>query len=108
MEQRNLLLAIVLSVGILIGFQFLFEKLHPPPPTPPPGTQPTPAQTTPATPAPQTAAPGVASPGAAAPAAAPATHEVAIAEQPRVKINTPRLHGSIALISGRIPCWTPP
>ena len=29
MEQRNLLLAIVLSVGILIGFQFLLEKFHP-------------------------------------------------------------------------------
>ena len=35
MEQRNLLLAIVLSVGILIGFQFLFEKIRPlPPPAP--------------------------------------------------------------------------
>ena len=36
MEQRNLLLAIVLSVGILIGFQFLLEKFHrsAPPPAP--------------------------------------------------------------------------
>ena len=32
MEQRNLLLAIVLSVGILIGFQYLFEKMQPPRP----------------------------------------------------------------------------
>ena len=42
MEQRNLLLAIVLSVGILIGFQFLIEHFHlakpPAPPTPAPGT----------------------------------------------------------------------
>ena len=28
MEQRNLVLAIVLSVGILIGFQFLIEHFH--------------------------------------------------------------------------------
>jgi YidC/Oxa1 family membrane protein insertase len=113
MEQRNLLLAIVLSVGILIGFQFLLEKFHPvtPPPAP---SQTAPAQTAPSQPAPgQTApatAPGMpATPtagGATAPAVAPApaaaTREQAIAEQPRVRINTPRLHGSIALTGGRI------
>ena len=42
MEQRNLLLAIVLSVGILFGFQFLIEHFHlakpSAPPTPAPGT----------------------------------------------------------------------
>ena len=32
MEQRNLLLAIVLSVGILIVFQFVFEYMRPPQP----------------------------------------------------------------------------
>ena len=32
MEQRNLLIAIVLSLGILIGFQFIFQRLRPPPP----------------------------------------------------------------------------
>ena len=50
MEQRNLLIAIVLSVGILIGFQFVFERLHPPPV---PHVEPT--ATVPAT---QPAAPG--------------------------------------------------
>ena len=103
MEQRNLLLAIVLSVGILIGFQFLFEKLHPTPLAP---TVPT--QTAPAAPAPSVAAPGVATPGTAAGGGAPAapaalTREAAIAEQPRVRINTSRLHGSIAQI-GRASC----
>ena len=29
MEQRNLLIAIVLSVGILIAFQFVFERMRP-------------------------------------------------------------------------------
>ena len=107
MEQKNLLLAIVLSVGILIGFQFLFERLRPPVPPPSPAV---PTQTAPATPSPGTAAPGVTpgAPGTTAPAtgaaAAPGaeTREQAIAEQPRVRINTPRLHGSVALTGGRI------
>src|ERR1700730_4763131 len=106
MEQRNLLLAIVVSVGILIGFQYLFEKLRPPPPV----TPAVPTQTAPAAPgaaAPGTPAPGAAAPGTTAPAtgaAAPGaeTREQAIAEQPRVRINTPRLHGSVALTGGRI------
>jgi YidC/Oxa1 family membrane protein insertase len=106
MEQRNLLLAIVVSVGILIGFQYLFEKLRPPPPV----TPAVPTQTAPAAPgaaAPGTTAPGAAVPGAIAPAtgaAAPGaeTREQAIAEQPRVRINTPRLHGSVALTGGRL------
>jgi YidC/Oxa1 family membrane protein insertase len=106
MEQRNLLLAIVLSVGILIGFQFLIEKFQLVKPTPPPA--PTQTQTTPTQTAPGTSAPG-ATPGATAPAtgtpAAPAaavTREAAIADRPRVRINTPRLHGSISLTGGRI------
>lgn len=96
MEQRNLLLAIVLSVGILIAFQFLVEKYYPLKPPPPP----TPAQTVPAPGAPGAAAPQVA-PGAAAPPAG-ATREAALVQQPRVAINTPRLHGSVTLRGGRI------
>jgi YidC/Oxa1 family membrane protein insertase len=120
MEQRNLLLAIVLSVGILIGFQYLYEKIRP---TPPPAPAPAAAtQTVPGTAAPGTVAPSVA-PGTAAPSVAPgstapgsapggtaqapavpayATREAALAEQKRVRINTARLHGSIALTGGRI------
>jgi YidC/Oxa1 family membrane protein insertase len=94
MEQRNLLLAIVLSVGILIGFQFLIEHFHlakPPPPTPAPESVAT---------APGTAAPGTA-PGTPAAPSFP-TRQAAIAEQQRVRINTPRLHGSIALRGARL------
>jgi YidC/Oxa1 family membrane protein insertase len=109
MEQRNLLIAIVLSVGILIAFQFAFERLRPSqPPGPTGGT----SVTTPATPGPATnsATPAPAAsgnvPSANAPGPAP-THAVeardmALAEQPRVKIVTPRLHGSIDLLGARL------
>lgn len=107
MEQRNLLLAIVLSVGILIAFQFAFERLRPPqPPAPSGGT----SVTTPANPGqsarPAPAAPATNAPASNAPGAAPGQaaepRETVIAEQPRVKIDTPSLHGSINLVGGRI------
>jgi len=119
MEQRNLLLAIVLSVGILLGFQFVYSKLHPV--TPP--VHPASSETGGATPATapasgaasnapgnapgnaQVSAPGSA-PGATVPHAAAATaaetRAQAIAAEPRVRIDTPRLHGSIDLVGGRI------
>jgi len=121
MDQRNLLIAIVLSVAILIGFQFLFEKIRPTPPTPSPAV---PTQTAPATPAPSASEPRVAAPSgvgtpdaqkreaaiepglctseAVTAAREAQTREAAIAERLRVPINTPRLHGSIALTGGRI------
>jgi YidC/Oxa1 family membrane protein insertase len=108
MEQRNLLIAIVLSVGILIAFQFGFERLRPPQPPGPPGGAPVtaPATSGPATgsapPAPAAASnPGTNAPGAA-PAHAAETRDAALAEQPRVKIDTPRLHGSIDLLGARL------
>jgi YidC/Oxa1 family membrane protein insertase len=91
MEQRNLLIAIVLSVGILIGFQFVFERLRPPP-VPHVGTTAT-APTTSGT-------PGVSAPKVVA-ASAAESRAAAIAGQPHIKIDTPRLHGSIALTGAR-------
>jgi YidC/Oxa1 family membrane protein insertase len=110
MEQRNLLLAIMLSVGILIGFQFLFQKFHPVTPPPVPVPAPSAVQTAPSAPAshatlPATVASGNPSAlGAAAPAATAEgeTRQAAIAEQPRIRIDTPRLHGSIALTGARL------
>ena len=105
MDQRNLLLAIVLSVGILIGFQFLAVTLQlvPPPGTVPPGsTQTAPSTTSPGATAPATTAPGLAPAGGTTATPAPLTREAALAEQNRVRISTPRLHGSIALKGGRI------
>src|SRR5215469_3035801 len=105
MEQRNLLIAIVLSVGILIAFQFAFERLRPPQPPPPSGGTPV---TVPASPG-QSAPPAspssekvpTSSASGAAPGQAAEPREVAISEQPRVKVDTPRLHGSIDLIGAR-------
>ena len=102
MDQKNLLIAIVASVAILFGFQYLAERYLPHPP-PPPKT----AQTT-SEKSPQPTQPGAEkSSGAAAPVgsgtqAQAETREQAEAEQPRIKIDTPRLHGSIALTGARI------
>ena len=99
MDQKNLLVAIVLSVAILFGFQYVIGRFLPAPP---------PAKTTPAqTPraVPGTTTPGATAPeaGAPPPGAPPAeSREAAIADQPRVRIDTPRLHGSIALVGARI------
>jgi YidC/Oxa1 family membrane protein insertase len=108
MEQRNLLIAIVLSVGILIAFQFAFERLRPPQPSGPSGgtpvTAPAPSGTASqsAPPPPVTANNG---PTAAAPSTAQTqaveAREAVIAAQPHVKIETPRLHGSIDLVGAK-------
>lgn len=110
MENKNLILAIALSVVILIGFQLIAERLLPPPaPQPSPGVSEgqAPGGTAPPSSAqPGTAAPQVAPPGA--PAAPTPGEPVArsraevLAATPRVRINTPELHGSIALVGGRV------
>jgi YidC/Oxa1 family membrane protein insertase len=98
MEQRNLLIAIVLSLGILIGFQFIFQRLRPPaPPQGAPSGAPPTAASAPAAPAATSAAKA---PGAvAAPAAK--TLAAAVAGRPELLIDTPRVHGSIALEGAR-------
>ncbi len=110
-SQKNLLLAIVLSVAVLLIWQMFYAgpkmkeeqerrqraqqeqtqpKVQPGAPVATPG-------------APPTAAP---QPGAAVPSAGPslpaATREGALAASQRVAIDTPSLRGSIALTGGRI------
>jgi len=88
-DKSNIFLAIALSVGILLGYEFFFAK-HPAP-------QPAQGSTAPA------AAPGAAVPGGPVTAAqTPESRAAAIAAAPRVKIATPSLSGSIALAGGRI------
>ena len=126
-EQKNLLLAMALSLIVIVGWQYFYGPKPPAPRPPQTQTQPAaPGQTAPAgqaaqstaqpataQPAGQPATPGAAPaiPGATAPGApavtaptvaAPRDRAAAIAQSPRVAINTPSLTGSIALRGGRI------
>lgn len=97
MDQKRLLLAIVISVAILLGFQML---LPPPVPQVPPPSASAPASApAPATPAGTPTAPGVAGavPAPVAPAAGTVPREV-----PRLPIEAARLQGSISLLGARI------
>ena len=90
-DQKNLILAIALSLAILLGFQFLFPSpKHAPAPQ---------QQTTAATPS--TASPNAPTATGAAPAA-PVDRAQALAQTQRVKIEAPRLQGSINLTGARL------
>ena len=103
LDQKNLILAIVLSVAILAGFQYFFEA---------PRLQREAAQREAAQSQLETEAPVQQVPSATSPVMTPgavATAEPserarvkAIDETARVQIVSPRLHGSIALKGGRI------
>jgi YidC/Oxa1 family membrane protein insertase len=110
-NNKNTLLAIVLSALVLIAWQYFIglpqmEKqkqealLKQQQQAQAPAQQPS-GQTTPAAPGGQPGAP--ATPGQPAATPGPAqTREAVIAAAPRIKIETPRLAGSIALKGGRI------
>ncbi len=110
-DNKNMFLAIAVSLAILLGWQFLFPSPKAPPPPPQqqsatqPGTPGTTAGTTPGTATPGTATPGTATPGggaapgtpaATAPAAA-LTRDQALAQNPRIRIAAPQVIGSIDL-----------
>lgn len=116
LDQKNTLLAIVLSALVLLVWQYFFgmpqierqrqlaqqqaqqqTQQAPNANTAPQGPSPqSPAQNTaPPAPAAQT-------PAAQPPAAQPLTREAALAASPRIAIETPRLKGSIALKGARI------
>jgi YidC/Oxa1 family membrane protein insertase len=113
-NQKNLLLAIVLSVAVLLVWQMFYagpklkeeqerrqriqqeQQQQQAQAKGEPGTPTTVPQAAPGT-APQ---PGAAP--SAVPAVATATREAALADSPRVKIDTPSLRGSMALKGGRI------
>jgi YidC/Oxa1 family membrane protein insertase len=103
-NNRNFILAIVLSIGVLFAWQYFFVPKH----TQAPGTQTTEQQqqqqqTEQGPPQPgggEAQSGGAPQPG---PAAAPTmTREEALAQSPRIAIDTPSLIGSIALKGGRI------
>ncbi|MGH7000970.1 MAG: membrane protein insertase YidC, partial [Stellaceae bacterium] len=95
MDQRNMVIAIAISIVILIGFQYFGERFYPAPTVP--------AKTAPATNAPAAApgAPGAAPSTSATGAATIMSRAQALAEAPRVAIDTPDIKGSINLLGAR-------
>ena len=101
-DNKNLLLAIALSVIVMVGWNYFYGA---------PKLDQT-RQAAQQSQNPQPTVPGTVTPGAPATPAAPGasgtvpgvvlTREAALALSPRVKIETPSLTGSIALVGGRI------
>ena len=89
-DTKNIVLAVVLSSLVLIGWTFLSDRFLPAPAAP--------AATA-------TAVPAAAAPAGSAPAVtgqgAIGSQAAALAASPRVAIDTPRLKGSINLVGGR-------
>lgn len=105
-EQKNLILAIALSLLIIVGFEFLWPK---PEPTPQPQRQEQTARGPGGedVPTPTDATPGDVSPGAApglaeGPGITTQDRAQALADDPRVAIDTPALKGSINLTGTQI------
>src|SRR6476646_5768896 len=110
-DNRNTILAVILSGLVLIGWQYFYNmpqmekqraaqqaQSEQAKPAAQSGTT-----TTPATPAQPGAAPAPSAPAVNQPAATgPVSRDTAIAATPRVKIDTPRLIGSISLKGARI------
>ena len=113
MDQRNLVIAVVLSILIMVGYETFFAPKAPPPQTgTPPIADGTVAPSSGESRAP-TAAPSPGGPSTDAPrpglegldaatSGASAARQASLEAAPRVRINTPRLHGSISLRGARV------
>ncbi|HET6519352.1 MAG TPA: membrane protein insertase YidC [Geminicoccaceae bacterium] len=105
-EQRNLILAIVLSVTIILAFQYFYElprlKEAQQRATPPTTTEETATPAPDAATVPAPAVPGDAAAPVAPPGTAATTRETVLADAPRVRIDNGRLHGSIDLRGARL------
>jgi len=108
-DNRNTILAVILSGLVLIAWQYFYNvpqmerqraqnqmqaELQKPTPQSAPGATPSGSA-----PSPAATAPGTAQPASAAPVV---SRDAAIAATPRIKIDTPRLTGSISLKGARI------
>jgi YidC/Oxa1 family membrane protein insertase len=113
-DNRNTILAVILSGLVLIAWQYFYNmpqmerqraqqqaqaELNKPAPQPTPGST-TPGSTAPGSTTPQPGAAPAAGQGAAAQPVV--SRDAAIAASPRIKIETPRLSGSIALKGARV------
>ena len=107
-EQRNLILAIAISIAVLVGFDFVNTTLNPPV---------TPPQTVTATPGTQTGQTSTATPSGGATAdnfqadgldalfpvkEVALDRETALSHDPRIVIDAQRIHGSLSLKGARI------
>lgn len=108
-DNRNTILAVILSGLVLIGWQYFFnipqmEKQRAAERAQTQQVTPTPQPANPAATTPQTGgAPSGGAPSTPATAAAPViSRDAAIEAGPRIKIDTPRLSGSIGLKGARI------
>ncbi|MFC3691468.1 membrane protein insertase YidC [Chenggangzhangella methanolivorans] len=113
MDNRNTLIAIVLSVLVLVGWQYFVAKPQLDAQREQQAAQQALTDENKATPAPGVGPQAAPAAGAQSPAGAPAaqpgaaggqikTREQALAGAPRVKIDSNRLDGSISLIGGRV------
>ncbi len=106
-EKRNLILAVIFSIAILVGYQFYIGGKYPPSPDAQQQGEPAGETAKGGVPSAPTA-PGESQlptvPGASPPAAKVAVkdRETVLAEGLRIKISSPRLRGSIALTGGLI------
>ena len=108
-DQRNLILAIILSAVIMLGYELFFAKrVTPPVETPQSQSETTtapPRAEAPPMPAPTAQAPSATAPSAPSVAATPSSlprRDQVLPTTPRVQIASPRLVGSINLKGGRI------
>src|SRR5690348_16871136 len=102
MDQKRLILAIAISLGILLGFQWLIapELPHPTPPHNAATQTTTPTKTAANT---QPAQHNPFTPSEGSPAAgAPASPQAVPKQVPRVEIAGQRVRGSISLLGARI------
>ena len=98
-DNRNLLLAIVISIGILLVFNMMMPPPEPPPSTEEAGAPAAPGAGTDAIPTPG----GVPAPSGIVPGAKPAAGQPAReAEETRIPIEDARISGSIPLAGARI------
>jgi len=121
MDQKNLMIAIAISIAILLGFQFLVEaprraqqeaarialeqeqaRQQAETGATPPAVAPSPREGGPPGTPPGVTAPPSPSPGAPAGGARGDSRAAAIAAVPRVPIDAKRVHGSISLRGGRL------
>jgi YidC/Oxa1 family membrane protein insertase len=97
MDNRNTVIAIVLSVAILMGWEFFFAPKDRPPSDQPTAT----AVATPTTPGSAERTLPITAPGVTVPDTTPTAETAPVAQAKRIQVVTPFLRGSISTIGAR-------